>query len=84
MIDTGGGKYPTMTERACQVLETSGQTTELLPYGSAGPARLCQIANVVIKAHFPNREMPVLFVLNHVNLLSDPNENESLAVPFNF
>jgi hypothetical protein len=73
-----------MTERACQVLETSGQTTELLPYGSAGPARLCRIANVVIKAHFPHRELPVLFVLNHVNLLSDPHENESLAVPFNF
>ena len=84
MIDTGGGKYPTMTKRACEVLETSGQTTELLPYGSAGPARLCNIANVVIKAHFPHRDLPVLFVLNHVNLLDDPNENESLAVPFNF
>jgi hypothetical protein len=84
VIDTGGGKYPTMTKRACEVLETSGQTTELLPYGSAGPARLCHIANVVIKAHFPHRDLPVLFVLNHVNLLDDPNENESLAVPFNF
>jgi hypothetical protein len=73
-----------MTERACQVLETSGHTTELLPYGSAGPARLCRIANVVIKAHFPNRELPALFVLNHVNLFPDPTENESLAVPFNF
>ncbi len=73
-----------MTERACQVLEKSGRTTELLPYGSAGPARLCHIANVVIKAHFPNRALPVLFVLNHVNRLPDPNENESLAVPVNF
>ena len=73
-----------MTARACQVLETTGQTTELLPYGSAGPARLCHIANVVIKAHFPHRDLPVLFVLNHVNLFSDPNEKESLAVPFNF
>jgi hypothetical protein len=84
VIDTGGGKYPTMTKRACEVLETSGQTTELLPYSLAGPARLCHIASVVIKAHFPHRDLPVLFVLNHVNLLDDPNENKSLAVPFNF
>jgi hypothetical protein len=57
VIDTGGGKYPTITDRSCQDIEISGQATKLLRYGSAGPDILCHIANVLIKAHFPNRNL---------------------------
>jgi hypothetical protein len=42
------------------------------------------VANVDIKAHVPNKDRPVLFVLNRVCLLEDPTKNKSLAIPLNF
>ena len=38
--------------------------------------------NVITKAKIQGREDPVLLVMNESTLLEDPNENESLATPF--
>eukprot|EP00980_Cylindrotheca_fusiformis_P010182 scaffold2267_cov92-Cylindrotheca_fusiformis.AAC.1 len=85
VIDSGGGKQATITKRSCQVLSITGeQPVEIIGYGSTGPPRVCEVANVVLKAHIPGRDHPVLFVMNRVCLLDDPEENESLAIPFNF
>ena len=85
VIDSGGGKQATVTARSCRILSETGlPPVEIQGYGSTGPSRTCRIVNVIIKAHVAHKDRPVLFILNRVCLLDDPNENESLAVPFNF
>ena len=35
-----------------------------------------------MKVHLPNHDVPILFIMNYATLVDDPNEMESLCVPF--
>ena len=83
-MDTGGGTRGTITKRSCLVLTETGNTETIIGYGDKGDPRKCPISDVVVKVHVHGRDFPVLMILNNVNVLDDPDENESLALPFQF
>jgi hypothetical protein len=85
VIDSGGGKQATVTARACLVLSETGlpPPIEIQGYGSTGPPRLCKIVNIVLKAHVPNEDRPVLFVLNRVLVCRGGSNSIYIAINCN-
>ena len=82
VIDTGGGKTATITKRAWKILHRTNHRTAMQGYQDKGPARICPIVNAVTKVEIPGKDLPVLFTINYATLVEDPEENESLCVPF--
>ena len=82
ILDTGGGRIATITRRAWFVLETHSDQSAISGYQSQSPPKICPIVNAIKKVHLPNRDTPVLFIMNYATLVDDPNEKESLCVPF--
>eukprot|EP00957_Ditylum_brightwellii_P020453 1541916-Ditylum_brightwellii.AAC.1 len=69
-------------ERAWHVFEQTNHKQYLYGYGDKTEPRECQIVNAATKAYIPNRELPVIFVINYATLNDDKDESESLIVPF--
>ena len=82
IFDTGGGRNSTITKRAWHIFEETNHRQEIRGYQDEGAGQICPIVNAVTKATIPGREMPVLLVINYAALIDDPNECESLIVPF--
>jgi hypothetical protein len=82
VIDTGGGNISTVTKRVCLVLQQTNHFTDMVGYqDKSEPCRL-PIVHCAIKENFPDKENPVIFILNYVTLLDDPDELEPLLQPF--
>ena len=77
----GGGKRPTITERAwLTVGDDTGLTTGLQPYQTATATRH-PVVSAVTKAMITGRDEPVLLLVHYATYISnkhDPNEVESL------
>ena len=82
IFDTGGGKNPTITQRAWTVFETTSHQQEIRGYQDTSGGKICPIVNAVTKAFIPGRDLPIIFVVHYAALIDDPDENESLIVPF--
>ena len=81
ICDSGGGKRPTITERAwLTVGDDTGLTTGLQPYQTATATRH-PVVSAVTKAMITGRDEPVLLLVHYATYISnkhDPNEVESL------
>ena len=82
LMDSGGGRIPTITKRAWYITSTHSHQSSISGYQSTSPPRLCPIVNAITKVQIPGRDLPVLFIMNYATLVDDPNESESLCVPF--
>ena len=71
-----------MTKSAWKVLERTNHRTAMQGYQDKGPPKICPIVNAVTKVTIPGRDLPVLFTINYATLVDDPDELESLCVPF--
>ena len=80
VVDTGGGKRPTITEKAWVVVGGEpGLTALLTPYQSTQAHELA-VVSAVTKATVANLPNPVLLKVNYATLISlqhDSNEEES-------
>jgi len=81
VVDTGGGEYSTITDRAWHVLSNTNHSSLMSGYQS-GHEQVLSMVNAVTKAYIEGRDEPVLFVMHHATLVVDENEKESLHVPF--
>ena len=81
IIDTGGGKCSTITKKAWKVISNTNHRTELLGYQDKGLPKCYPIVNAITKVLFPDRD-PILLQINYATLIDDPDEAESLFVPF--
>ena len=81
IIDTGGGKCSTIIQRAWKVVSNTNHKTELLGYQDKCPPQCYPIVNAITKVLLPGRD-PILLQINYTTLIDDPNELESLFVPF--
>ena len=82
IFDTGGGKNPTIAQRAWTVFETTSHQQEIRGYQDTSGGKICPIVNAVTKAFIPGRDLPVIFIVHYAALIDDPDEYESLIVPF--
>ena len=82
ILDTGGGRIPTITRQAWYITDTHADQSAISGYQSSDPPKICPIVNGITKVHLPNRDVPVLFIMNYATLIEDPSETESLSVPF--
>ena len=82
ILDTGGGKNSTITTSAWHVFERTNHVQEVRGYGEKGEGRTCAIVNAATKAWIKDRDIPVILILNYATLNEDPEERESLVVPF--
>ena len=82
ILDMGGGKNSTITTRAWHVFERTNHVQEVRGYGEIGEGRKCAIVNAAKKAWIKDRDIPVILILNYATLNKDPEERESLVVPF--
>ena len=82
IFDTGGGINSTITARAWHVFEYTSHFQQMSGYGDKSKPKLCNIVNAATKAWIPGRDVPVIFVVNYATLNEDPDEKESLIVPF--
>ena len=80
ILDTGGGLQGTIASRAWFVFERSRIKTKLEGYQSK-KAKLCPIVNAITKVIL-SEDREVLFIMNNATLVDDPNESESLEVPY--
>ena len=81
IIVTGGGKCSAIIQRAWKVISNTNHKTELLGYQDKGPPQCYPIVNAITKVLFPDRD-PILLQINYATLIDDPDEVESLFVPF--
>ena len=81
VLDTGGGRRPTITERAWTIVGgTTGMTARLTPYQTTQVFEH-PIVSGVTKAHIANLDEPILLKVNYATYISedhDANERESL------
>ena len=83
IMDSGGGSIPTVTKRAFHISDVwHGRKSKLGGYQDKTEPVSRNIVNAVTKAHIHGLEQPVLLVLNYATLIDDPDESESLMVPF--
>ena len=82
IFDTGGGKNPTITRRAWTIFETTNHQQEIRGYQDTSGGKICQIVNAVTKAFIPGRDLPIILIVHYAAMIDDPDENESLIVPF--
>ena len=82
IMDSGGGKLGTVTKRAWWIESYTSERTSLSGYQDKSRPRIHPVVNAITKTHVKGREQPVLLLYNHVTLLDDPEEKESLCVPF--
>jgi transposase InsO family protein len=82
ILDSGGGKRPTITKRGFRVLAHTGRETLLSGYQEDGPPKLCPVVHGVTKAHIVGRDRPFLLFVNNATLVEDPGESESLLTLF--
>ena len=82
IFDTGGGRSGTITRRSWYVFEYKNHKLIILVYHDKIEVKVYPIVNSVDKAWIQGRDLPVLLVMNYATLLDDPDETESLAVPF--
>ena len=82
IMDSGGGKLGTVTKRAWWIESYTSERTSLSGYQDKSRPRIHPFVNAITKIHVKGREQPVLLLYNHVTLLDDPEEKESLCVPF--
>ena len=81
IIDSGGGRQSTITNRAWKVTARHDFRVNIKGYQSTDSTP-CSVVNAVTKATLPGRDIPVLFVVNFATLIKDGNEDESLLIPF--
>ena len=82
IIDTGGGKLATITQRAWHITATHSACSLISGYQDHGEPKQCKIVNGITKVHIKDRDIPILFQMNYATLIDDPEESESLCVPF--
>ena len=82
ILDTGGGRLPTITRRAWFILDTHAKQSAISGYQNHGDPTICPIVNGIPKVHLSNRDVPILFIMNYATLIDGPDETESLCVPF--
>ena len=78
VFDTGGGRTPTITERAWHILEYTGIQSHLQPYQGKGDPQKCSMVNGITLAFGPDFIEPVLIIANNATLIEDTAEKESL------
>eukprot|EP00957_Ditylum_brightwellii_P171080 13023955-Ditylum_brightwellii.AAC.1 len=81
IVGTGGGRNSTITKRAWHIFKRTNRKHIIKGYGD-NEGKLCSIVNAAKKAWINERDEPVILILNHATLIEDPNEKESLMVPF--
>jgi len=81
VVDTGGGEYSTITDRAWHVLSNTNHSS-LMSGHQSGHEQVLSVVNAVTKAYIEGRDEPVLFVMHYATPVVDKNEKESLHVPF--
>jgi hypothetical protein len=64
------------------VFERTTHAQEIRGYGEVGNSQTCAIVNAATKAWVKDRDLPVILILNYATLNEDPEERESLVVPF--
>eukprot|EP00957_Ditylum_brightwellii_P158229 12044351-Ditylum_brightwellii.AAC.1 len=64
------------------MFERTNHVQEVRGYGKTGKGRECAIINAATKAWTKDRDILVIFILNYAALNEDPEERESLVVPF--
>jgi len=81
VCDSGGGKYPTVTERAWTIVGGEpGLTTTMTPYQTKDTYRH-PVVSAVTKAYITGEDEPVLLLVHHATFITkkhDPDEVESL------
>ena len=82
ILDTGGGRIPTITRRTWFILDRHAEQSAISGYQNHGDPTICPIVNGITKVHLPNRDQPILFLMNYATLIEDPHECESLCIPF--
>ena len=82
IFDTGGGRNATVTKSAWKILQRTNHRTAMHGYQDKGPPKICPIVNAVTKAFIPKSDVPILLTINYATLIDDPDEHESLCVPF--
>ena len=82
IMDTGGGKCSTVTERVWVTTQRTNHVCYLTGHQSKGTNTKCPIVNAATKGLIKGREDPVLLGMNHTTLVSDDRENESLCQPY--
>ena len=82
VIDSGGGFTCMGTTRAFRVLERTNRTVTISGYGDERAKEPSSVVNAVTKVVIPGSDEPLIFLINNMTLNDDPNQNESLAVPF--
>ena len=82
IVDTGGGKFATITLRAWMVTAETGHTAEFSQYNDNTTPQQCKIVNAVTKAHIKGISNTILLGVNYATLMEDENETESLLQPF--
>ena len=81
IIDTRGGKLGTIINRAWKILSITNHRTVLNRYQDKSKPQVFPIVNAATKVTLENSDEPIIVILNYVNLVSDPNEVESLLQP---
>ena len=70
------------TARGFRVLERTNRTVTVAGYGDEREKAPFQVVNAATKVVIPGFDTPVIFIVNNMTLNEDPNQNESLAIPF--
>ena len=78
VFDTGGGRTPTITQQAWQILEDTGMKSTLFPYQNKGETQQCKVVNGITLAYGDDFIEPVLIIANNATLIEDEAERESL------
>ena len=81
IIDTGGRKCSTISQRTWKVVSNTNHKTEFLGCQDKGPPQCYPIINAITKVLLSARDH-ILLQINYATLIDDPNEFESLFVPF--
>ena len=83
IFDTREGKFPTITKQAWTIFEITNHQQEIQGYQVTSGGKIRLIVNAITKAFIPGRDLPIIFAVNYAALIDDPDENESLIIPFN-
>ena len=65
IIDTGGGKLATITQRAWHITATHSACSLISGYQDHGEPKQCKIVNGITKVHIKDRDIPILFQMNY-------------------
>ncbi|MGH7954493.1 MAG: hypothetical protein ACREOZ_00880 [Gloeomargaritales cyanobacterium] len=82
IVDTGGGLYSTVTNKAWKILEFTNKMSEVSCYIPGIKTMQCPTVNAATVARIPNRDEDVILLLNYATYIDDSNQNESLLQPF--